>query len=81
MGVLPKWRPLQENRHSYILQIKNGPLLVLNGFTLRSEAKIVRHPDRYMDEAGKEMWDTVMSLLPEEDDEGPLLAAALASAT
>jgi uncharacterized protein YodC (DUF2158 family) len=28
MGVLPKWRPLQENRHRRIPQIKNGPLLV-----------------------------------------------------
>jgi RNA polymerase sigma-70 factor (ECF subfamily) len=27
MGVLPKWRPLQENRHRRIPQIKNGPLL------------------------------------------------------
>jgi DNA polymerase I len=38
--------------------------LVLDGFRLRSAATIVRYPDRYMDEAGKAMWDMVMSLLP-----------------
>lgn len=36
---------------------------VLGGFRLRSDAKIVRHPDRYMDERGKAMWETVMDLL------------------
>jgi hypothetical protein len=37
--------------------------LVLDGFELRSDAKIVRHPDRYMDARGEQMWDTVMSML------------------
>ena len=35
---------------------------VLAGFELRSKAQIVRWPDRYMDEDGKEMWDRVMRL-------------------
>src|SRR5262249_11229294 len=54
--------------------------LVLPGFPLVSDAKIVRHPDRYMDEAGQAMWDTVMSLLREKDG-GDLLQEALAHAT
>lgn len=36
---------------------------VLPGFPLRSEAKIVRYPDRYFDERGRAFWDTVMDLL------------------
>jgi len=37
--------------------------IVLGGFALRTEAKIVRHPDRYIDERGQQMWDTVQELL------------------
>ena len=29
---------------------------VLDGFRLRSEARVVRWPDRYMDERGREFW-------------------------
>jgi hypothetical protein len=36
---------------------------VLGGFTLRTDAKVVRHPDRYVDERGRQMWDRVWSLL------------------
>ncbi len=38
--------------------------VVLGGFRLRSDARIVRHPDRYMDARGEVMWKTVMGLLP-----------------
>ena len=36
---------------------------VLGGFTIATEAKIVRYPDRYMDKRGVVMWDRVMRLL------------------
>jgi hypothetical protein len=36
---------------------------VLGGFALRSDAKIVRFPDRYMDPRGERMWQTVVDLL------------------
>jgi DNA polymerase I len=40
--------------------------VVLDGFELRSDAKLVRYPDRFMDEArGGVMWDRVMRLLTE----------------
>jgi hypothetical protein len=42
--------------------------IVLSGFRLRSDAKIVRYPDRYMDERGRAFWDRVMALLPEESE-------------
>jgi len=37
--------------------------IVLDGFTLRTEAKVVRHPDRYMDPRGERFWREVMSIL------------------
>jgi hypothetical protein len=37
--------------------------LVLDGFELRTEAKIVRWPDRYMDDRGTRMWATIMEIL------------------
>jgi len=36
---------------------------VLDGFGLRSEAKVIRYPDRYHDERGTQMWNTVCELL------------------
>ncbi len=38
--------------------------IVLDGFRLRSEARVVRWPDRYMDDRGREFWSRVMGLLP-----------------
>ncbi|WP_169973107.1 DNA polymerase [Tautonia rosea] len=38
---------------------------VLSGFRLRSDAEIVRWPDRYMDDRGREFWERVSALLPE----------------
>ena len=39
--------------------------VVLAGFELRSDAKIVRYPDRYGDPRGVRMWDAVMSIVAE----------------
>lgn len=36
---------------------------ILGGFCLSSDAKVVRWPDRYMDERGLAMWNAVMALL------------------
>jgi DNA polymerase-1 len=36
---------------------------VLAGFPLRTEAKVVRHPARYMDDRGRAMWQTAFGLL------------------
>ena len=43
--------------------------MVLDGFELRTEAKIVRWPDRYMDERGQKMWDSVMEILDDLETE------------
>lgn len=36
--------------------------IVLDGFQLRTDAKIVRNPDRYSDKRGQVMWETVCNL-------------------
>jgi DNA polymerase I-like protein with 3'-5' exonuclease and polymerase domains len=37
--------------------------VVLDGFTIRTEAKVVRFPDRYMDKRGLAMWNAVSELV------------------
>jgi DNA polymerase I-like protein with 3'-5' exonuclease and polymerase domains len=37
--------------------------LVLGGFEIRTDVKIVRHPDRYTDRRGAVMWRRIMSLV------------------
>jgi len=37
--------------------------IVLDGFELRTEVKVVRHPDRYTDVRGERFWREVMSIL------------------
>ena len=37
--------------------------IVLDGFSLRSEAKLIRYPDRYNDERGAHMWDAVCGII------------------
>jgi hypothetical protein len=37
--------------------------IVLGGFRLRSEAKLIRYPERYQDGRGTHMWNTVWGIL------------------
>jgi hypothetical protein len=41
--------------------------VVLGGFPLRTEAKVVRYPERYADERGRRTWETVCALLDNLD--------------
>jgi hypothetical protein len=43
--------------------MREASRVVLGGFELRTDATVVRYPDRYMDERGVVMWGRVMSLL------------------
>lgn len=36
--------------------------IVLDGFEIRTDAVVVRYPDRYRDDRGKRMWDTVTQI-------------------
>ena len=42
--------------------------IVLAGFEIRTDCKIIRWPDRYMDERGKVMWERVWSLIGATED-------------
>jgi len=44
--------------------------IVLGGFELGTDANVVRYPDRYMDDRGSVMWDRVMKLLHEQQQNG-----------
>jgi DNA polymerase I len=43
--------------------MRRASRIVLGGHELRTDAKIVRHPDRYIDGRGAEIWHTVLGLL------------------
>lgn len=43
--------------------MRDASTAVLDGFELRSDVAIVRHPGRYVDERGVAMWDMVMGIL------------------
>jgi hypothetical protein len=44
--------------------------IVLAGFELRSEAKLVRYPERYSDARGAKMWATANRILIEAEGKG-----------
>src|SRR5262249_8361168 len=45
--------------------MQKAAVLVLDGFPLRTDAQIVRYPDRYMDERGAYFWNMVWELIEE----------------
>jgi DNA polymerase family A len=51
--------------------MEEASLLVLPGFPLRTEATIVRYPDRYHDPRGSQIWESVQRLLDEITAEVP----------
>jgi DNA polymerase I-like protein with 3'-5' exonuclease and polymerase domains len=53
---------------------------VLDGFELRTEAKIIRYPDRFMDPRGEEMWIRVWRIV-EQIETGKVLPARLCDTT
>lgn len=45
------------------LAMEEASAIILGGFGLRSDAKIIRYPDRYEDKRGAVMWQTVWELI------------------
>lgn len=43
--------------------MRQASRIVLSGFELRSDVKFIRWPERFEDERGAVMWDTVQALL------------------
>ena len=44
--------------------------IVLDGFPVRTDAEVVRFPDRYMDKRGNAMWRIVNKLLDQQSNKG-----------
>lgn len=49
------------------LAMREASAIVLGGFELETDAEVVSHPNRYMDERGTEMWGLVLGILAELD--------------
>lgn len=49
---------------------------VLDGFTVKTDVKVVRYPDRYSDPRGERMWERVMGLIAEVEAAQPKPLAA-----
>src|SRR3546814_12732147 len=47
--------------------MREASAIVLAGFELGTDVKMVCHPNRYEDSRGKEMWTRVMGLIGERD--------------
>jgi DNA polymerase I len=45
--------------------MREASRIVLGGFELGTDAKVIRYPERYMDERGATMWERVMTLIRE----------------
>ncbi len=43
--------------------MSDASAIILDGFRLSSDVDEIRYPDRYADERGEQMWDTVMALI------------------
>ncbi len=43
--------------------MRKASRIVLDGFELGSDAKLIAYPDRYMDERGTRMWDAVTAII------------------
>jgi DNA polymerase-1 len=48
--------------------MREASRIVLDGFELGTDAKLIRYPDRYMDERGTVMWERVMKLIAEHQE-------------
>jgi hypothetical protein len=44
--------------------MRHAGVVVTGGLEIRTDVKVVRYPDRYVDPRGAEMWGRVLSLLP-----------------
>jgi hypothetical protein len=42
--------------------------VILDGFEIRTDAKLIRYPDRYSDKRGAKTWAKLMELLEEEEN-------------
>jgi DNA polymerase-1 len=68
--------PLEQlEEHVALMQkiMAKASRIVLGGFELRTDAEVVRYPDRYRDPRGDVMWKKVMTLIEEVEAQKPLI--------
>ncbi len=53
----------RDGRGRHQAAMREASEVVLDGFALRTDATIVRHPDRYTDPRGERMWGVVQGIL------------------
>ena len=58
-------------------QMAEASRIVLDGFPLRTDAYLIRYPDRFTDERGRQMWQTVWEIIDELGEEGGGTSATL----
>lgn len=63
------WRNIKEVVTATQESMARASGLVLDGFILRTDTKIVRYPGRYSDKRGEAMWSRVMRLLDEMESD------------
>ena len=54
---------LDEGVHATQEAMAKASRLVLSGFRLRTDARVIRYPDRFDDERSSSMWDVIMELM------------------
>ena len=59
-------REIEDMVQATQMVMRRASEIVLSGFPLRSEAKVVRFPDRYMDKRGKDIWEKIIGLLQQQ---------------
>ena len=65
--------PVNEIDHHIALTedaMRKASRYVLNGFELRTDRKVVTHPDRFMESRGQVMWSIVTDVLGELQNSG-----------
>ena len=67
----PLWRIDDDVRHMCEIMSKAGSY-VTGGIPIRTEARVIRFPDRYMDERGISMWNCVVRLVGRPDATYPV---------
>ena len=61
---------LEEVANTVQGQMAEASRIVLGGFALRSDARLIRYPERFADERGRQMWQTVWEIIDEPGEEG-----------
>lgn len=54
--------------HAQKLMVRASSIVLGSGHQIRTEAKIIRYPERFADKRGTETWNRIMKILEELDN-------------